>query len=523
MLIDQHGIPLRAASGRGGASSAYQAADRAAADLLDWLPRLASADGDILAERGAVVARFRDLARNDAWLSGLLSRESDAVVGAGLRFQSTPDWRALGVSREAAEELATAVETEWRRFSGDALRRADLSQRMTLEEMDGLLYRHMQTDGEAVLVAHWRPENGGRYATCFQVVDPDRLSNPWNGPDTRHQRAGIELNEDGVRVAAHFQVTHPADGWLGAEPYRWERVCFTTDWGRPQVVHAFEATRADQTRGLPSASVIRACRMLQTYASMEMQAAIINALFAAFVESPFDNDLVGQRLGMDTLSRYQDMRSTFHQERGYTIGGARIPHLFPGERFNFSAAARPAGGFGPFMNTFLRYMAAGTGQTYMQVSQDWSGTNYSSGRMALLDVVRSVTGKRSRFCGTIKAAQVLCFLEEAFDRGYLKAPAGAPDFHDAPEAYARCRWIGPGAGVIDPVKEAQAAQMRLDNLTSTLETECLAQGMDWEEVIEQRAREQDRMSELGVTGAKWSVVADTDPDTGAAVRYERAS
>lgn len=499
VLIDTNGQPLRRASVTPSPySAAYQAADMTAQDLMGWAPGLGSADSDLLPERRAMVARFRDIARNDAWLGGALRREIDIVIGGELRLQATPDWRALGITREQAAEVAQQIEAEYRRFSGDQLRRFDLARRLTMGQRDRLAYHHWQLDGEILDIAHWRPERGGRYATCFQLIDPDRLSNPMSQPDTRDMRAGVELDEDGVPVAYHIERAHPADPWPDARQLEWERVEAETGWGRPQVIHMFDVERSDQTRGKPEASVIKAVKMLQHYSNMEMQAAVVNAVFAAFIESPFDQDLITQRLGMQQVSAYQDMRRQFHEERNYSLAGVRIPRLFPGEKFNFSAAARPAGGFGPFMETFLRYIAAGTGQTYMQVAQDWSKANYSSARAALLDVWRTIWAKRTLFCTRYKGPQLLCFLEEAIDRGYVTLPAGAPGFYEAPEAWARCRWIGPGRGYVDPTKEATAAEMRLANNTSTLEAECADQGLDWEEVLEQRAREQARMHTLGL-------------------------
>jgi capsid protein len=53
-------------------------------------------------------------------------------------------------------------------------------------------------------------------------------------------------------------------------------------------------------------------------------------------------------------------------------------------------------------------------------------------------------------------------------------------------------------GWIDPVKETKASKIRLEIGLSTLEDECATQGLDWEEVLEQRAREQAKMRELGL-------------------------
>ena len=49
------------------------------------------------------------------------------------------------------------------------------------------------------------------------------------------------------------------------------------------------------------------------------------------------------------------------------------------------------------------------------------------------------------------------------------------------------------------MKEAQASQLRMAIGLSSLEDECAVQGLDWEEVLEQRKREQDKLDELGLT------------------------
>jgi hypothetical protein len=86
------------------------------------------------------------------------------------------------------------------------------------------------------------------------------------------------------------------------------------------------------------------------------------------------------------------------------------------------------------------------------------------------------------------------WFEEMVDAGKIEAPG----FYDNRTAWTRARWIGPGRGWIDPLKEAQAAELRMDIMVSTLEDECAEQGKDWEEVLEQRAIEEARKKKLGL-------------------------
>ena len=85
-------------------------------------------------------------------------------------------------------------------------------------------------------------------------------------------------------------------------------------------------------------------------------------------------------------------------------------------------------------------------------------------------------------------------LEEAFLRGLFDAP----DFYARRSEYCRAAWIGGGWGWVDPVKEVQSSQMAVNSGLSTLAEECAGQGRDWEEILEQIKREQDRAAELGV-------------------------
>jgi lambda family phage portal protein len=172
------------------------------------------------------------------------------------------------------------------------------------------------------------------------------------------------------------------------------------------------------------------------------------------------------------------------------LNGVRIPVMPPGSKITINGSPRQTTAFPAFQAAFLQKIAARLGISYEQLTMDWTKTNYSSARAALSEVWRHIQRLRATFTEQTVTPIFYAFLEEAFDRGYIKAPAGAPDFWDMPGAYLRAIWIGPGRGYIDPVKEAQASAIRMDSLTSTLEIECAEQGLDYEDVLDQREREE---------------------------------
>ncbi len=72
-----------------------------------------------------------------------------------------------------------------------------------------------------------------------------------------------------------------------------------------------------------------------------------------------------------------------------------------------------------------------------------------------------------------------------------------PDFIEARAAYSRAKWLGPGRGLVDIVKERQGAAMGVAGGFSSLEDECAEQGIDWREVAQRRAVEDTYYRNLG--------------------------
>ncbi|MCW5727241.1 phage portal protein [Parvibaculum sp.] len=503
-IVDHRGRPMRAAaSAAGWPQSAYTAASTTDVSVDQWLPRLESADSANSIERERIAARVHDLARNDGWASSGVQKLVDAAIGGGWRLSSKPDWFALRQTKEWAVEFAERVESLWRGHANDPRRYIDLERKLDFAGLLALKFRHRVTDGESLSVMRWR-ERGGMFATCEQVIDPDRLSNPNWRSDTEFLRGGVELDSDGAAIAYHIRSAHPGEMWRGASAARWDAVERETSWGRPIVIHDFEPSRAGETRPVsPLAPVLAKFRMLGRYDVAELQAAILNAVLAAFLETPFSAEEVLESMNLDKLGDYQTLRAETHKATGMRLDGVRLNMLAPGEKVVMPQAIRPAVSFAAFETACLRNIAGAMGLSYEQLAMDWSKTNYSSARAALVEVWRFIVARRSRFAAGAVMPHYMAWMEEAFERGYLEAPPGAPAFEELPFAYLDCKWIGPPRGWVDPVKEAQGAQLRMEAGFSTLEHENAEQGLDWEETLEQRKRELAVMKELGLPIPEW--------------------
>ena len=97
-ILDAKGQPFpasRAMALAGGSSMPYDAAELGGQHTAEWNPYLWSPDASLGMFRDRMVARMRDLVRNDGWASGAITRILDNAVGANFRPISKPDYRAL--------------------------------------------------------------------------------------------------------------------------------------------------------------------------------------------------------------------------------------------------------------------------------------------------------------------------------------------------------------------------------------------------------------------------------------------
>ncbi|MFL9824352.1 phage portal protein [Rhodoplanes sp. SY1] len=489
-LVDPSGAPLRPR-----AEAPFVGASRTHQDLVAWWPRrvspvtaLPQADRDLLTDRIA------DQARNDGWASAGMDRLVDNVIGAGWGLNVTLPRRRLGLTEQQAADLAGSIEEAFDEWASDP-ESCDAGQRLGFGGLLALGYRHGVRDGEALAAISFLPR-GGAWATAVEMIHPARLAQPDFAAETTAFRQGIELGPTGEPVAYHVRVAHPADG-LGYASGTFARLPRSVN-GRRLVAHAYEAREAGQIRGVPLfAPVVKKLRMLGRYDETELQAALLNASMATFITSPFDHEALAEALGAG------DGKALDGAIAGYLAGklgywkdappihlpGAAVNFLYPGERAEHTPPTHPNAVFEHFVRAGLRHVAAALGLSYEQLSADWGQVNYSSARAALLEVWRGFSRRAALYATDFAQPVYVRWLEEAVVRGRVALPAGSPAFAEAKAAWTRCRWRMPGRGWVDPLKEADAAAVRIGLGVSTLEREAAEQGLDWEENLRQRARE----------------------------------
>ena len=171
----------------------YKGASLSAKEMLSWRPIRHSADAELNGELSTLVARSRDLIRNNGIASGAIQTLVDNVVGNGLKLVSIPDHRILGLNIDYLEDWARKVESLWRVWSESQF--CDAARKLNFNSQTALIFRSVIENGEALALVLWRDNPETQFSTCLQLIEPDRLSNPDFQQNTEFLRDGIEINQ----------------------------------------------------------------------------------------------------------------------------------------------------------------------------------------------------------------------------------------------------------------------------------------------------------------------------------------
>lgn len=486
--------------------TSHAAASVLARDMATTPTFRLSPDAALLPEIDAISGRIDGLVRNNGVAAGAERTFVDNVVGPRIACKPSPDRVALGKDADWVAGWSAQVESLFASFTDTDW--FDSGLRYNFHVSTRLQARMIAATGEALALPLWTRRTGSRWHTCIQLVDPARLSNPMGKIDTPLFRVGIELDPVTTEaVAYHIRKTHPGDMFSfslpGAAAGQWERIPAYMPWGRRRVLHLFESERVGQTRGKAViTSVARLFNMQDKMMTEQLRLAVLNSLIFAALETPLDSEQINEIFdsgGDRPMANYQ---AAINEWRVTMRGGAIVP-LPPGTSMKPFAPTQQLTGLEAFTTTVLRSIGAGLNMPYELVFRDFSKTNYSSARAALLEAWRYFASVRQFIVDHWCTAIFDLWFEEAVQRGLIPDCTPA-DYYGNQVAWTRCKWIFAGRGWIDPFKEARAAEIRLNTGVSTLADECGEQGRDWREQIEQEAREQAyRRDQYEANGLPW--------------------
>lgn len=448
-----------------------------------------SADAELVSSLMQLRSRSRQLVRDAAYAKRARVIVVNNVIGAGVGMQA----QVKSTRDTLRDDVNDAIETAWREWSraefchtGGALHFHDLERALLGQVFDA---------GEVLVRKHLASFGGSPVPYALELIEAERIADEYSVPAApvaaaagNRLRMGIEVDRYGRPVAYWIRERHPGEvRFQGDERDRLERV------PADQILHLRLVDRWPQTRGEPWLhAVARKLNDMDGYSEAEIIAARGAANYMASIETPdADSPLAGEKLA--------DGSQEVEIEPGMKV------RLAPGEKLNFISPNRPNTALDPFMRYMLREVAAGVGVSYESLSRDYSQSNYSSSRLALLDDRDLWRMLQQWWIRAFREPLHREWLQQAVLARAIE-PIRVDEYAAMPAKFEAVGFKPRGWSWVDPTKEVEAYKeaVRAGFTTRADVIAATADGRDIEDVNEQRRRELDQAAEQGLA-------FDTDP------------
>lgn len=369
----------------------------------------------------------RDLRRNNGWVK----RGVQAVVN------NTVGWGILPKPSDRSRVRSTQALSIWNDWASSTA--CDYDGQLDFYGLQRLAMECIVESGEVLIVKQpAATKDGLSIPMRIQVLEPDYLDHTRNGvlgpgPNAGPIFNGVEFDRFGRRVAYWLFTAHPGGMRLMSTKFYSERI------PADRVLHVYRVDRPGQIRGVPwMASAITRLKDFDDFEDAELMQQKIAACFGAFVTDPGDGvtGIAPPSPGQPTTDLNGDPIDAF--EPGH------IAYLPPGKQISF-ATPPPAQDSG-FSVRQLRRFAASLGVPYEVVSNDYSQVNYSSARMARVELKANVHEWRWHMLIPGMCNAVWCWGMEL--TAALEGWPGIP----------RAEWAPPPMTILEPDKEATAYQ-----------------------------------------------------------------
>lgn len=395
---------------------------------------------------------------NNSYLAGISSTLANDLIGTGPRLQLNS-----GDSTIDREIERAFFDWGWQINLPTKLR--------TMREC-------IVTDGEAFAMFISNPANDG-VQLDVRLVEAEMISTPTQilaASTTVTPEGsivdGLEFDQIGNVLGYQLLNYHPGSNWK-VNNLEYTRIPAS------QIVHWFRPQRAGQHRGIPEVGpALKLFAAMRRYTEAVIAAAETAADFAAFLHS---NSPAAEVDEVDAFSEMAiEKRSMVTLPEGWDISQLK--------------AEQPTNTYQAFKREIVSEIGRCMQLPYNVAALDSSSYNYASGRMDHQIYAATVRVYRDELERVMLDRMLGAWVAEASLLGIV------PDSM-APMAEWNWSWVWDGREHVDPSKEAEAAQTRLETLTTSLAHEYAKQGKNWETELRQIAAERTLIGELGLSAA----------------------
>jgi phage portal protein, lambda family len=514
-LLDSSGRLLRSSAGEflanymgpawGGGGTGYgnYGANLHKNSLAGWLWRGGDADRDIGFNVQILRERSRDAFMGIPLATGAIETLDTNVIGEGLYPAPNVDGDSLGLDEKQTADLNKEIADKFEWWASDP-RECDFESKHSFYTLQSVAFQSMLLSGDCPVLFPLKPRKQTLFELRLRVLEADRILNPRIFDPTKNIFSGVELDLEGELIAYHISERHPLSTGVGTygsgvslanmgKTFRVEPFGALT--GRRNMILMIRPERPEQRRGVPILAVcLELLKQMGRYTDATVVAAVIQSYFTAFITSEFPDPNIFESL----LTDEQKKEITNLNPYNVQLGPGIVNFMRPGHAVNFSTPTQPHSTFGEFSISVAKFIGAALGIPYEVLLKQYNAS-YSASRAALLDFWRRVRKYRALVIDQLCQPIYEEWLTDAISLGRIENFKGGWDDPYIRKAMLRCLWTGSSAGSIDPVKEVNAADLKVKCGFSTIERESAElNGSNYRDNVRQQSTEQDEFDEAGL-------------------------
>lgn len=485
--------------GRSGPRMSYAShgASQTLNSLVGWIVDAGNAEDDIDLQSSTLRQRARDLYEGGGLARSGPETLTTSVVGWGIQPKPKIDGAFLGMTDEAREEAEQAILREWKLWADNTM--CDAQRQQNFYGLQQLAFLSMLMSGDVFALFGMKPNKRTPYQTTIRLLEADRICNPDSSGSSESTETenggriidGVEIGKEGAVIKYHIASRSPNAGNDSSE-LTWTPIdAYGKDTGYPNILQVMTYERPEQRRGIPFVSAeIELIKQFTRYMNAELAGKVVSAMLTLFITSKEDDGKAGMEDAVNEDEKVTD------DELKLELAPGAIYDLPPGKDVTTVDPKRSDTQFESFVNTCITVIASSMGIPKEVLIKKYE-SNYTAARAALLDFWRTVRVYRTRFNTAFNQPIYEQWLSEAVATGRIDAPG----FFDDPAvrlAWCGCSWMGASMGHVDPLKEVNAAEVRIRNNITTEEQEAMEyNGNDRSAIVRQRKKEIAERAEMG--------------------------
>lgn len=398
--------------------------------------------------------RSREMVRNNGWAKRAIEAITGNVVGEGIR-----------PAPQGTKNQVKKIKTLWKSWAESTA--CDWYGKNTFYGLQDLAMRSIAEGGDIIIIKRRvMPTKENPFPIKLQLLEGDQLDHyrDFSQFDSgSYCRLGVQFDKEGVLEGYWIYDIHPTDG-TGFFKQVSSRFISKDD-----CIHVYELLRIGQVRGVPMgiSSFIK-IGDFSDYEDAQLLRQKIAACYTAFISGD-DNP-----------------NATEATEK---IEPGLIQYLKAGETITFGNPP-PAENYSEYSKKILQGIAAAYGITYEMLTMDYSNVNFSSGRMAKIDISKSFRKLQYNMLVPQLCVPVWDWFMDACIIAGLTVTRVTCSSTD---------WTAPRVQQLDPTKET-AARIAAIQAGLTSLSECLREdGRDRGEFLEEYAEDFNECKKYGLT------------------------